>query len=98
MILDVQNLDRHALLHSPADCRVADVDMTIPDRRNNTVVHSVGGAKSKFLAGFIEDIDCASLGVGELRSLGDDGGKDSLEVDARIHCLGNLAKGAQFAD
>jgi hypothetical protein len=72
--------------------------MTVPNRGDDRIVHSIGRAQSEFPAGVVEHIDCASLSVGELCSLGDDGGKDRLEVDARIDCLSDLAERAQLAD
>ena len=55
--------------------------MSIPDRGDYRIVHSVGRAQSEFPAGVVEYIDGARLGVGELCRLGDDGGQDRLEVE-----------------
>src|SRR3984893_6991268 len=98
MILNVGNLDRHTLLHSPADCRLADVDMTIPDRGNDSIVHSIGRTQPEFPAGVVEHIDGSSLGIGELGRLGDYGGQHGLEVSNRIYRLADLAKRPQLAD
>ena len=62
--------------------RLAEVDVTIPDRGDDLIIHSVGRAQSEFPAGFVEYIDGARLGVGELCRLGDDGSKDGLEIEA----------------
>ena len=40
----------------------------------------------------------ASLGIGELCRLGDDGGQDGLKIDRRIHRLADFAERAQLAD
>src|SRR5258708_6707679 len=72
--------------------------MTIPNLGNYSIVHSVSRAQSEFSAGVVEYIDCASLGVGELCSLGYDGGQDRFEVDGRIHRLGDVAERTQLLD
>src|SRR5262249_25878791 len=96
IVLNVRNLDRHALLHGLADPCLTDADTTIPDRGDDRIVHSVGRAQLEFLADLVENIDGAGLGAGKLGRLGYDGSQDGLQVDGRIDRLGDLAKRAQF--
>src|ERR1700730_567957 len=72
--------------------------MTIPDRGDDSIIHSVGRAQSVFAAGVVEYINGTRLGVGELCSLGDDGCQDGLKIQRRVHRLADLPERAQFAD
>ena len=83
---------------SLANRSLADVHVTILDLGDDLFVHSIGRAQAKFLMGLLKHIDRAGLGVGELGRLGDDGGQDGLEVNARINRLGDFAKCPQFLD
>src|SRR5262249_12520698 len=98
IILDVRYLDRRPPLYGPTDCCLAEADMTIPDRGDDRVVHSVGRAQSELLAVLVEYIVGASLRVGELRSLGYNCGQDGFKIDARIHRLADLAERPQFTN
>ena len=74
------------------------MEVTVSDRSDDRIVHPMGRTQPKFLAGIIEHVDRAGLGVGELSGLGDDGGQDGFEIDGRIHRLADLAERAQLAD
>ncbi len=54
------------------------MDVTISDRGDDSIIHSIGRAQSEFTTGVVEHIDCAGLSVGELGSLSDDCGQDGL--------------------
>ena len=98
LFLKVGNLDRHALLCGLANRGLAEVQVTIVDLGDDLFVHSVGCAQMEFPIGLFKHIDRTGLGAGELGCLGDDGGEDGFEIDARIHRLGDFAKCPQFLD
>ena len=98
IVLNIGNLDRHALLCSLANRSLADVHVTILDLGNDPFVHSIGRAKAKFLLGLLKNIDRTGFCIGELGRFGNDGGQDSFEVNARINRLGDFAKCPQFLD
>ena len=98
VVMNVRNLDRHALLGRLADRGLADAEMPIPDLGDDRLVHSVGRAQPEFLVGLVEHVDRAGLGAGKLRRLGDDRGQHGLEVDRRVDRLADLAERAQLLD
>ena len=71
--------------------------MTVPDRSDDSIIHSIGGAQSKFPASVIEHIDGTGLGIGELCRLGDDGSQDGLKIESRVHRLADLTERPQLA-
>ena len=77
---------------------LADVHVTIPDLRDDSVVHSVGSAQPEFLGVLVEYVDRAGLGPRELGRLCDDGGQHGLQVDRRVDRLGDVAERAQLLD
>src|ERR1700730_12457009 len=74
------------------------MDVTVPDRSDDSIIHSIGGAQSKFPASVIEHIDGTGLGIGELCRLGDDGSQDGLKIERRVHRLADLAERTQLAN
>jgi len=72
--------------------------MAILQLCNDPIVQPIGRPQSEFLGGIVQHIDRTGFGSGELGCLGNDGGQDGFEVDARIHRLSNLLEGAQLLD
>jgi hypothetical protein len=92
------NLDRDASLYCIAYHRVADLDMTILDLADDSIVHSVSCTQVEFLDSLVKHIDRTCLGAGELGRLGDDSIQDGLQVYRRIYRLADFAKRAQLVD
>jgi hypothetical protein len=46
----------------------------------------------KFALPFVEHVDRAGFGAGELHSLGYDGREDGFKIERGIHCLGHFTK------
>ena len=70
----------------------------IAHRLDHLIAHAIGGAQPELLRQFVEHIDGASFGVGELGGVGHDGRQHLFEVEGRVDGLRHLAERAQLGD
>ena len=96
LILHVGDLQRGALGGRLTDAGIADADMPLLDGGDQSVVHAVGGAQTKFARCLVVIVDCAGVRLGKLHRLGDDGIQHLREIEGGVHRLADLAQGAQL--
>ena len=94
----VGNLHRLVSRQHRSDIALLNSDMLLSKRVDQVLVHTVGGAQAEFAFHVVEHVDCAGLGVGKLHSLGDNGRKDILQVERRVHRLRDFAERAKLCD
>ncbi len=76
----------------------ADADMPFLDRRDQSVVHPVGGPQFEFLSFRVEHVDRACFSLRELDRLGHNRGKDGFQIERRVDCLADIAERPKLFD
>ena len=80
------------------DVRFVKADALMRQRLDQLLIHAVRGAQMEFPRRFVEHVDRAGVGAGELHRLGDDGGEHRFELERRVHCLRDFAERPQLLD
>jgi len=68
------------------------------ERRDQFLAHAIGCTKLELTACFIEHVDAAGVGAGQLHRLGDDGIEYGFQVERGIHRLADLTESLKFLD
>ena len=95
----VGDLDRLGLRRENfSDVGVVKADVPLRQRVNQFPIHAVGRPQTELACLSIIAVDGASVGARQLHCFCNDGGEYSFEIESRVHRLGHLTEGPQFAD